>query len=69
MLKQTLLPSTIILKNSDAFNENVIVNDPSSLLHEQMSTVDSIEIPLSSSDAMHSSEVGHDQASLVNIDI
>jgi len=69
MLEQTLLPSTIILKNSDAFNENVIVNDPSSSLHKQMSTVDSIEIPLSSSDAMHSSEVGHDQASLVNIDL
>jgi len=34
-----------------------------------MSTVDSIEIHLSSSDAMHSSEVGHDQASLVNIDV
>jgi hypothetical protein len=60
MLEQTLLPSKMILKNSNAFNKNVNVNDTSSPLHKQMSTVDTVESPLSPSDAMHSSEVGHD---------
>ena len=74
ILEQTLLSSTkMILKNSDAINENVNVNDTSSSsssLYKQMLTADSMEIPLSPSDVMHSSEVEYDQASsLVDIDI